>query len=138
MDTEDGRPVGASKTGFQLYMKNFRLLSALSCAAVLSALTLSASPIQAAPPAPMNKPKPPKGRVSKRVQKAIETKLGRPLTPDQKKRLNAANKIRLDARKAADDKFLNSAAAITGLTVSTLRDLSKAPKKPAPGAPAPR
>ena len=113
-------------------MKKSRLLPLLVCAATFGALNLSAVSLQAAPPAPTKTKmtKRPRGTLTRRVQKAIETKMGKPLTPDQKKRLTAANKLRLDTNKAASEKFMATAAGITGLSVEALKEIARPVKKP--------
>lgn len=115
-------------------MKNRRLLPLLASASLFSALGLSllTPPASAQPDtAPKMgkrggaKAKGGKGKVPKKMMEKMETLLGKPLTEDQKTRLNTAYKARMEAQKAAQEKFADEAVAITGLTADQVKGLSK-------------
>ncbi len=66
-----------------------------------------------------------RGKVPKKMMEKMETLMGKPLTEDQKTRLNTAYKARLDAQKAAQEKFADEAVGITGLTAEQVKGLNK-------------
>lgn len=72
----------------------------------------------------------------KRMVAKLEEKTGKPLTDDQKARLGAAYKARTAAVKAAQEKFNQDAATITGLSLEDIQGLNKRGKT-AKGAMAP-
>lgn len=117
-------------------MKNRRLTPLLASASLFSALGLSAltSPSASAQPAPapkmgkkgnMGRAKGARGKVPKKMLEKIETQMGKPLTEDQKTRLNAAYKARMEAQKTAQEKFADEVVAVTGLTADQVAELSK-------------
>ncbi len=133
-------------------MKNRRLLPLFVCASVFSTLGFGAlapvsaqpAPVAAPVPAPAKTGKKGKGAkragakgLPKRMLMKVEEKMGKPLTEDQKTRLGAAYKSRMEANKVATDAFNKEAAAITGLSVEDVVALSKRGRK-AGAAPAAR
>lgn len=72
----------------------------------------------------------------KRMVAKLEEKTGKPLTDDQKARLGAAYKARTAAVRAAQEKFNQDAATITGLSLEDIQGLNKRGKT-AKGAMAP-
>ena len=109
-------------------MKKSRFATLFVCAATLGAFSAGTSFAQPAPPTTKTgKGKGAKGMrgASKKMIGAIEAKLGKPLSADQKTQLGKAVKTRLEATKAAQDKFLEDAAAATGLSVEALQEIVK-------------
>ncbi len=115
-------------------MKNRRLLPLLVCASLFTALgssvlVPSAQAQPAAGAGKMNK----KGRAKggkkgglpKKMTAKIEEQMGKPLTEDQKMRLNTAYKARMEAQKAAQAKFADEVVTVTGLTADQVKDLNK-------------
>lgn len=128
-------------------MKNRRLLPFLLSASLCSALSWSAltPSVLAQPNATTGKKgrakgaKHAKGGVTPKMMAKIETALGKPLTEDQKSRLNAANKIRQESQKAAAAKFAAEVSNITGLSADQVKTLTKrGPKADGAGKMAPR
>ncbi|HEX9997033.1 MAG TPA: hypothetical protein VGB45_07820 [Abditibacterium sp.] len=116
-------------------MKNSRFATLFACAVTLSAFSAGNSfaqpPANTAPIGKTGKANGGKGMrgVSKRMVKAIEEKLGKPLTAEQKIQLGKAQKARLEATRAAQEKFLQDAAVTTGLSVESLRETLKPGKR---------
>ncbi len=80
-----------------------------------------------------------KGGVPKRMMTKIEESMGKPLTDDQKMKLNDAYKERTEAQKTAQAKFMDTVTMVTGLTAAQVADLNKrGPKAGAPAAMAPK
>lgn len=117
-------------------MKNRRLLPLLVGATLVSAFGLSSLPVASAQPgAPAKAGRKPRtkgmrGGVPKKMMEKIETEMGKPLTAEQKDKLNAAYKARAEAQKAAVAKFNEEVATVTGLTADQVTALTKrgAPK----------
>ena len=120
-------------------MKKHRLLPLLVGASLFSALGLGVVAPQSASAQPAaagkkGRAKATRGGVPKKMMAKIEEQMGKPLTEDQKTRLNAAYKERAAAQKAAVAKFAEEVTAVTGLTAEQVAALNK--RGPAGKAPA--
>ena len=117
-------------------MKNHRLIPLFVSAALFTALGTSAVCPALAQPAPAQAGKKRK-KAKAPIMAKIEAKMGKPLTPAQRKQLIALNKIRMQAVKAATENFNRSAAKVTGLTAADMATIT-APKRKAPKRKAPK
>ena len=124
-------------------MKIRRLLPVLLSASLFSGLGVALAPhALAQPDAPVAAKAGKKGRAKgvkavrgglpKRMATKIEEQMGKPLTEDQRARLNTAYKARADARKTADAKYASEVEMVTGLTTEQVASLNK--RGPAAGA----
>jgi hypothetical protein len=112
-------------------MKN-RRLPLLVCASLVSALSLSAVSLPSASAQPAAgktgrkaRAAGTRGGVPKRMMEKIEAQMGKPLTEDQKTRLNTAYRTRAAARKELDAKFAAEVGNVTGMTADQVKDLNK-------------
>lgn len=78
------------------------------------------------------KPRP--GVISKKLQTGIEEKLGKAVTPDQLDQMKTAAAARLEAVKAAEEKFIADLAKITGLTPEDVKAAMSPPRAKKEGA----
>lgn len=118
-------------------MKNHRIMPLLVSATLFSSLGLSSlapSALAQSDAAVAGKTrkktrtkgsKASKGNVSKKMLAKIEQQMGKPLTDDQKARLQVAYKTRIDAQKAAMATFSTEVGAITGLTEEQVKEVTK-------------
>src|SRR3712207_6747929 len=89
------------------------------CAASLGVLSIGLVDTSFAQPGTGKKNRMDRGRakrIPKKMTEALETKLGKPLTPEQKEQILTAMQARDEATKAARDKFTADLVKATGLT----------------------
>ncbi len=117
-------------------MKFASLKRSLALALPLAALSLEASPVALAQPAPAVGQTGKTGRrgrkantgITPKMLAAIEAKTGKPVSAEQKTQLDAAAATHRLAVKAADAQYRGDIARITGLSDADTKALGRKPK----------
>ncbi len=106
------------------------LAVALSTIATLGASEMAVAQPDTAPTKPKRAGRRAKGGLPAKTKTAIETALGKPLTAEQKTQLDAAANDRRAELAAAQTKFNNEVARITGLPLDKVPGAKKRTPKP--------